>query len=803
MTASSRGFPTPRGTARKQGLRTALRIFAGLVLVALTGAAFLVWRTFPKTRGTVRARGHAAPVRIETDARGVPTIRASSIPDAIYGLGYVHARDRLWQMEFERRVGSGRLAEVLGEGLVSTDRFLRTVGFRRAAELTESQLSPETRGILEAYAAGVNAFLAEDSARPIEFRILRVTPEPWTPADTLVWGKMMAWDLAGNARGEIRRARFVDAVGTERAAELLPRAGSEPTILSATDWPAPGASAKNPPVPVGLLDWARVDRAFAPLAALGIGAGGNLGSNSWVLAGSRTASGKPILANDPHLGLGTPSVWYLASLDAPGLRATGATLPGVPAVLIGHNDRIAWGVTSLEPDVQDLFVEHVDPDDASRYRHRGEWKRFDERVERIRVRGSANVELKVRGSVHGPIVTDALGGADRLGAAVALRWTGLDPDPGSTEAFLDIARARSWPEFLAGVEGIRASSLNFVYADIEGHIGYAAGGAMPIRPRADGLLPVSGSGEDDWSGILPGASLPRVLDPERGYIVTANNRVTPRDPYPFGLTWIEPFRAARIAERIEAGGRLTPDEVAALQLDRVSLQARALLPLLARTEGSDAASQSALRRLSQWNGEMAPESVEAAIYAAWFVELARMPEDELGDVPRGTTRGRFLIDALSRDSAWCDDRRTPEVESCAAFQAASLARALQVLRARLGEDPAGWRWDRLHRAVFPHDVFHEVPFLRRFFDLEIGQGGDGATVNVGSFEQDGSFQMDDGPGYRQVVDLSEPIRGRYVITTGQSGNVFSGSYRSFLPEWRAGRYVEIEGQTAEDVLVLE
>ena len=785
-------------------MRTALRVLAAFVLVSLLAAAVLVWRTFPKIRGTVHARGHAAAVRIETDSRGVPTIRASSIPDAIFGLGYVHARDRLWQMEFERRVGSGRLSEILGEGLVSTDRFLRTVGFRRAAELTESQLSAEARGILDAYAAGVNAFLAEDSARPIEFRILRVTPEPWTRADTLVWGKMMAWDLAGNARGEIRRARFIEAVGPERTAELLPRAGSEPTILSSADWPAPGASAKNPPLPVGVAaDWARVDRAFTPLAELGIGAGGNLGSNSWVLAGSRTASGKPILANDPHLGLGTPSVWYLASIDAPGLRATGATLPGVPAVLIGHNDRIAWGVTSLEPDVQDLFVEDVDPNDGSRYRHRGEWKRFDERVERIRVRGGANVELKVRTSVHGPIVTDALGGADRLGAAVALRWTGLDPDPGSTKAFLDIAGARNWPEFLAGVEGIRASSLNLVYADVEGHIGYAAGGAMPIRPRADGLLPVSGSGEDDWSGILPAASLPRALDPERGYIVTANNRVIRQDPYPFGLTWIEPFRAARIAERIEAGGRLTPDAVAAIQLDRVSLQARALLPLLARTEGSDAASQSALRRLSEWNGEMAPESVEASIYAAWFVELARMPEDELGDVPRGTTRGRFLIDALSRDSAWCDDRRTPEVETCAAFQAASLGRALQLLRARLGEDPAGWRWDRLHRAVFPHDVFHEVPLLKRFFDLEIGQGGDGATINVGSFEQDGSFQMDDGPGYRQVVDVAEPIRGRYVITTGQSGNVFSGRYRNLLPEWRAGRYVEIEGQPAVDVLILE
>jgi penicillin amidase len=747
-----------------------------------------------------RAAGPAAAVRIETDRHGIPTIRASSIPDALFGLGYVHARDRLWQMEFERRLGTGRLAEILGEDLLSADRFLRTIGFRRAAEETESRLSPDARRLLEAYAAGVNAYLAADATRPIEFRLLRIPPEPWTPADSLVWGKMMAWDLAGNARGEIRRARFLEAVGPERTAELLPLAGSAPTILTSGE----AAGAKQPPrAAIPGADWKSVDDAFASVLALGLGAGEARGSNSWVLSGSRTATGKPILANDPHLGLRVPSVWFLASIDAPGLRATGATLPGVPGVLIGHNDRIAWGLTSLEPDVQDLFVEEVDPDDPSRYRHAGEWKRFDERRETIRVRGAADVEHVVRVSVHGPVINDALANAGELGSAVTLRWTGLDPDPGSTGAFLAIATARNWTELLAGVEGIRASSLNLVYADVEGHVGYAAGGAMPIRPRADGLTPVSGTGEDDWTGYHPPSSLPRVLDPERGYVVTANNRVVPADPYPFGRIWSEPFRAARITELIEASGRLSPDSVAAIQLDRLSLQARELRALLAKTPADDPDTRAAVDRIAAWNGEMAPESVEAAIYAAWFVELARMPQDELGDVDRGNVRGRFLIEALRTNSAWCDEISTPAVETCEAFQAASLKRALDVLRGRLGEDPADWRWERLHRAVFPHDVFHEVPLLHRFFDLEVGQGGDGVTVNVGYFEQDGTFRMDDGPGFRQVVDLSEPVRGRYVITTGQSGNVFSRRYRSFLPEWRAGRYVAIEGQPPEKVLVLE
>ncbi len=785
-------------------MKKALLGAAAALVAVLLYAALSVWLTFPTVSGTIRVSGQAAAIRIETDSRGVPTIRAQSIPDALFGLGYAHARDRLWQMEFQRRVGSGRLAEILGEGLVPADRLLRTIGFRRAAEATAERLSESARRLLEAYASGVNAFLAADSARPIEFRILRVVPEPWTPVDSLVWAKMMAWDLAGNAREEIRRASFIEAVGADRAAQLLPLAGSTPAILSEGEWPS--RSPSSPPVPrrsASTVPWGALGQAFESVAALGLAAGEDLGSNSWVIAGSRTASGKPILANDPHLGLRTPSVWYLASIDAPGLRATGATLPGVPGVIIGRNDRIAWGLTSLEPDVQDLFVETVDRADPSRYRHRGEWRRFDERRETIRVRGGGDVVLTVRASVHGPIVTDVLTGAARLGAAVSLAWTGLEADDRTSEAFFAIDTARDWKEFLAATRLLRAPAQNLVYADVEGRIGYAVGGAAPVRPRADGLTPVSGEGEDDWAGVVPAEQMPFAVDPPRGFIVTANNRVFAGDLYPFGLTWAEPYRAARITEMIEAKPRLTAGDVSAMQLDRVSLQARELLPFLLDTAPADAASREALGRLARWNGEMAPDSIPAAIYAAWFVELAKMPEDELGVVPRGRTRGRFLIDAFRRDSSWCDDVRTPRVETCGQFRAASLMRALAALESRLGRSAAGWRWERLHRAVFPHDVFSQVRFLRRFFDLEVGQGGDGTTPNVGAFAQDGSFEMDDGPSYRQIVDFADPSRSLYVHTTGQSGNVFARHYRDFLPEWRAGRYFEIGTEPAADVLTLQ
>lgn len=788
-------------------MKKALLALAALLVAAVAFVGYAVWRTFPRESGEIRVAGHAASIRIETDAHGVPTIRARSIPDAMFGLGYVHAKDRLWQMEFQRRVGAGRLAEILGRDLVPADSFLRTVGFRRAAEASWTSLSPESRRLMEAYARGVNAFLESSDARPIEFRLLRVSPEPWRAVDSLVWGKMMAWDLAGNARDEIRLARFARAVGAERARELLPIAASEPTIVTDEDWRGGPAPATLPPA-AGLrfpaaASWASLARSFDSLSPLGFG-GEDLGSNSWVLAGSRTASGRPILANDPHLGLRVPSVWYLASLEAPGYSASGATLPGVPGVIIGHNSRIAWGLTSLEPDVQDLFVEDVDPGAPSRYRHRGEWRTFESRTETIAVRGGRDESVTIRASVHGPVVSGVLDGADALGGAVALCWTGLYDGDRTPEAFFAIGTARNWIEFLAGARLLGGPPQNLIYADVEGHIGYTASGSMPIRPRADGRLPVSGAGSDDWSGMVAFDDLPRALDPPRGYIVAANNRVA-SDAYPnsFGLEWAEPYRARRITSRILEKPRLNADDVAAIQLDRRSLQADELLPLLLDTAPSDDASRDALERLRRWNREMSPDSAAASIYAAWFVELAKMPQDELKDIPRGRTRGRFLIEALSTNSAWCDDVRTPQVETCAVFKAATLKDAVASLKFTFGPDPAAWRWQRLHHARFPHDVFDKVRGLRRLFDLEAGQGGDGSTVNVGAFRQDGSFDMTDGPSYRQVVDLADPSRARFMFPTGQSGNVFDGRYRDLLPEWRAGTMFELGSGKPVKTLVLE
>jgi penicillin amidase len=780
-------------------------LLALLSIAALALAAFLVLvaSTFPRESGSVEVAGVSAPMRIETDPHGVPTIRGVTETDVLFGLGYVHARDRLWQMEYQRRIGAGRLAEILGPGVVDTDRFLRTIGFRRAAESAWKSLSAPAQRKVEAYVRGVNAFLATSSARPVEFRILRCAPAPFDPVDALVWAKLMAWDLGGNARDEIRRTRFAAAVGEKRVAELLPPVPETPTILEDGEWtPGPLRAVSRFPFSVSRLPaplLARLDRSFALAGARDPDDSG-LGSNSWVLSGSRTTTGKPILANDPHLGLRAPSVWYLARLSAPGYSVAGATLPGLPGVVIGRNDRIAWALTSLEPDVEDLFVEEVDPADETRYRWKGEWRRFETRRETIRVRGGPDVSFLVRASVHGPIVSDAGGleGASSVGRAVAFRWTALDGVDRTAEAIDGIDRAKNWPDFVAAVRLFHAPAQNFLYADVDGHIGYSASGAIPIRPRADGLRPASGSGEDDWSGYVPFEALPRVFDPPRGFVVAANNRVaSERYPYAISRDWPEPYRARRITERILAKEKLGVSDVRSIQLDRVSLQAGDLLPVLLDTSPADAASRDALARLTAWKGEFSPDSSAAAIYAAWYAGLARMAQDEVGSTPLGGVRSRFLINALRADSPWCDDVRTPARETCAGFRTATLRDALTFLRGRLGPDVARWRWDRLHRARFPHGVFESVRGLRTLFSLETGQGGDASTVNVGAYRLDGSFRMTDGPSYRQIMDLSPEGGDLWVHTTGQSGNVFDRRYRDLLPLWREGKYFSLQGAPAK------
>lgn len=794
-----------------------LAALAALVLVIAGGGYLWLRRALPQTSGTLQVAGLAAPVQIVRDRDGVPHIRAQNEADALFGLGYAHAQDRLWQMEFQRRVGNGRLSELFGEGTLETDKFLRTLGVARAARSALENLAPDARASLEAYAAGVNSFIDSHAGRlPLEFSILGVTPEPWRPEDSLVWAKMMAWDLGGNWSGELMRVKFEAALGPEAAAELmpvytpdgpliLPDGGDSLALAAPTAAPAASPTPAAKALPGATLDGLLSIGRFME-HELGIG-GKLIGSNNWVVAGSRTASGMPLLADDPHLGARIPSIWYLAHISGGSIDAVGATLPGLPGVVIGHNGRIAWGVTNTGPDVQDLFIERVNARNEVEYR--GQWEPLTIIPETILVKGADEpVELFVRVSRHGPLISDVTEGT---GQPLAFRWTALDPVDGTLEAFLGINRARNWEEFTEALRGYHAPMQNFVYADVEGNIGYYAPGALPIRPQSDGTQPVEGwSGANDWAGYVPFDQLPHDFNPERGYVVTANNRVAP-DSYPYLIStdWAPPYRAARITELIEAGQDFTVDDMAAIQADVVSLQARQVLPYLTALTPTGDLERAAVDLLKNWDGTMAGDSAAAAVYAAAYHALPeQLFADELRDLYEEEYLGEsgwhsmLIADILAGRSSvpWCDNVNTAAAESCADTLAQALSAGLETMAEAQGtSDLRQWRWDRVHLAVFPHDPFDNVDVLRPLFSRSIPNGGDNFTVNVGPIRRSDLYKQYNVPSYRQIIDLSALENSRFMHTTGQSGQLLSSGYADLIEHWQRVEYMPMRyGREAVD-----
>ncbi|HRN19538.1 MAG TPA: penicillin acylase family protein [Trueperaceae bacterium] len=549
-----------------------------LVVVLVAGGYFYLRTSLPKVSGEVRVEGLDGPVEIVRDADAVPHIYASSHADAVFGLGFVHAQDRLWQMEFQRRVGSGRLSEVIGEATVSTDRFIRTLGIEQAAESGLEALSPEARGLIDAYVAGINAYLAQRrGALPVEFLLLGFEPAPFEPVDVLVWAKMMAWDLGDNWSDELLRAQLVK--------QLAP---ADVSAMIAELWPGYDDAA-TVVVPEGAAEYLRDLDVTALLELAGPPKPDGYGSNNWVLSGDVTAAGKPLLANDPHLSLQAPSLWYFAHLVAPGVNVMGATLPGTPAVLLGRTDRHAWGFTNNGADVQDLFLERLDPSDAGRYLTPDGSELFTTRQEVIKVKGQDDVVVQVRSTRHGPVISDVdsrsrevaggpLGGPDEV---LAFSWTALAPGDRTIESVLGMNTATSWGEFEDALELFVAPMQNIVYADVDGVVAYYAPAHVPIRAGGIGAVPTRGwTGEGDWIGQVPFDALPHVIQPASGRIVTANQRVVPED-YPYYLTrdWTAPYRAERINALLDGQERATVDYSVATQLDQVSLMAREFVPL--------------------------------------------------------------------------------------------------------------------------------------------------------------------------------------------------------------------------------
>ncbi|MCX7902191.1 MAG: penicillin acylase family protein [Burkholderiaceae bacterium] len=795
-------------------------IAALLIAIAFIGA-FLWYRkaSQPDHDGTRTVAAVSARVTVTRDARGVPSIEASTEADALFALGFVHAQDRLWQLDFNRRIAQGRLAELIGPRGLEADRFLRTLGIYRAAQAAAEELDPETRALVQAYVAGINEALANRAGPlPPEFLLTGAgAPQPWQLADTLAWALMMALDLSRSYRDELTRLRLAARFSKEEIEDFKP--------------PYPGESrahlADYPQMyrVLGLFGGSRAEllqqaQRLAQLdlsAALALPEG--LGSNNWVIGGSRTVSGKPLLANDPHLGLTTPSVWYFARIRAPGLDVFGATLPGIPYVLLGRNADVAWGFTNTGPDVQDFYIERVHPQDPEQYQTPDGYARFERNTETIAVRGGAAVELVVRRTRHGPVMSGALPGLDKTfnGAqyVLALRWAALEPGDTSLAAIRAMNRARNAAEFEAALSAFKLAMQNVVYADTAGNIGFVAAGRTPLRGDDDhlkGIAPAPGwDARYDWRGWIPFAELPRAFNPPEEMIVTANERITPPGYKHFLTTdWQLPYRAQRIRELLQATPRHDELSMRRIQQDIVSLAARDLMRALKALapQPASAAGRLAWQRLLQWDGAMHADRAEPLLFHAWMRRLRlRLFEDDLGQWAKdllGTaehvaTLLRVLSgQAVSRD--WCDDQSTRNVqETCAEVAALALDEATAELARVTGRDPLSLRWGDAHRAIHEHRPFSGVRLLRDFFELQVPLGGDSFTVSAARLDlRDGDdwrapYSTRHAASLRAIYDLAPGRTGVWIGTTGQVGHPFAENYGDLLDAWRAGRYEPIPG----------
>lgn len=820
-----------------------------LALVLAGVGGWTVRRSFAQYEGVARLTGLSAPVTVYRDAQGIPQVYAKTADDLYRAQGYVHAQERFWEMDFRRHVTSGRLAEMFGAKQVQTDTFLRTMGWRRVAQQEWDLLSADSRRYLTAYADGVNAWLRDHqgSRASLEYAVLGLQNsgyriEPWNPVDSLAWLKAMAWDLRGNMAQEIERGALLGA-GLSRAQveQLYPAypfdrnapivsAGNVASGVFAASGVSAAAAGAGGGTGTPVTD---ADLHAAPLgplgrdlerlpALLGTNSAG-IGSNSWVIAGSRTTTGKPILANDPHLGPTMPAVWFQIGLHCDcGLHVEGYSFSGLPGVVIGHNDRIAWGFTNLGPDVTDLYLEKVDGD---RYLVDGQWRDLDKRQETIKVAGGKPVTVTVRTGKDGPLLSDASAELRGIGAAapvngegtpsetatsqapgyaVALRWTALDPGR-TVEALFALDAARDWSEFRKAASQFDVPAQNMIYADVDGNIGYQSPGRIPVRGKGDGRWPAPGWDSGfEWKSFVPFDELPSVYNPAQGYVVTANQAVI-GPAYPRFLTndWTYGYRAERIKEMLDtAGGKIGVTDVSRMQMDNRNGMAPTLVPLLlnAQVTGATAKARSLLRG---WDFQQPADgssgtsqgrsSAAAAYYnAVWRHLLARLfdelPADRKAD---GEDRWFEVVRALIADpgSAWWDDKSTPQRETREDIVAAAMRDATDELSKRLGDDPAGWRWGALHQITVRNQTFGKsgvAPVEWLFNAGPAPASGGSSIVNATGWNAHDGYEVDWVPSMRMVVDMSNLDSSRWVQLMGESGHAFSAHYHDQFELWRTG-----------------
>jgi penicillin amidase len=808
------------------------RLLGALLLLLLLGLgllAYYIWFASPQHSGERSAVGLAAAAQIERDAHGVPTVKAASVADLAFAMGFAHAQDRGWQLELQRRVGQGRLAEAFGAGALETDRFLRALGVRRAAKAQWAWVQQygdvEARDALIAYARGVNAGW-RGQARPPEMLILGLEFEEWTPVDSMSWALLMAWDLATNWNQELLRFRLalqLPGATPQRVHELLPPYPGD-QYPAMDDFVALYASLGLSGQDAKAAD-ARLERLQAAAPPSGIE---GVGSNNWAVAASRSLSGQPLLANDPHLGLQTPALWYLARLQAPGLKVAGGTLPGLPWVVLGQNEKIAWAFTNTGPDTQDLYLEELRdaPGGGTEIRTTEGWQKAEEIEEVIRIKGGGSETLKVRIGRHGPLISDAGPGQELLKTqdgrrfGLALRWIALDPDQDPLGVGLALNRAPSIDAYFELMRRWHSPQQNMLLAERGGDIAFIAPAKVPVRKpahRLHGLLPAPGWLADyDWlPEPIPFEQLPMERAPARGWLASANQKIHGADYQPhLSHEWATPFRQQRIEQLLQAREKHDLSSLAAMQADELSLGALPLLPAFKAARGQHPLFAQVSSDMQAFDGRMAADSRVAPLFWAWVRQLTQgLLADDMGQAlyerALGSNSFRNAVDGIvtRQDATWCDDRRTAVAESCAQQADAALDRALAELQERLGDDTQDWRWDQMHRMKAEHKPFSRVAPLRPLFELSSPSGGDTYTVNVARVrlraDWVGDFYTNDhGPSLRALYEPGAPDKSLVMISTGQSGLPWSRHYSDQLAPWLRVEFMPLWSAPAVDVLSL-
>ena len=787
--------PKPAGRSRPSGPPPARRVrrtsgpsgrswfkllfLAVLVVVVLAGGAggFVFYQlrgSLPQVEGTSKLQGLTTEVEVLRDNNGVPHLFGADIRDLSRAMGYTHAQDRFFQMELSRRLGSGRLAEIFGAPALANDRLARRMGLASAARMELERMAPEAREVLEAYASGVNAYLTAHVDRlPPELRLLELAPAPWEAADSLAIGKWMSYLLSYNGRVEMLRGNLAAAVGLEEAYRLTGLA------------PPPQA-----------LPSANLGGAAARIAALEATSPELLGafpgaSNAWVVGADKSATGRPLLASDPHLGLTIPSTWYEIHLSGGGYEVSGASLPGVPLVLIGQNRRIAWGITALFADVQDLYLETPNPGNPRQYAAPEGFRDLEVVSETIPVKDGSAATEEVRVSRHGVIV-----GETKDGRLLAQRWDALWSGD-HFQALLSLNRAGSWEEFTSSLRTWASPPLAFLYADIEGNIGFFPAGEIPVRTAHNGTLPVDGATDAyEWQGSIPHELKPMVFNPEGGILVSANHSMLPPEaPYPLGADTLAPYRANRIGELLRTIPKSTLDDFARIQGDRYDSSTAAVLGIAVGLRPTEGKGVAAIEKLRGWNGQMT-DGPAPAIYQALYRRLIENTfKDEIGDelfpsyldfLEIGHSGGLYAV-LDDEASAYWDDRGTPAVENREAIFLKSLGEAAELLSSLEGDDVNAWDWSRLHGIRFEHPMGAEEPLAWLFSRGPVPFGGSTHTVANALVSLRVPFQTPLGTSFRFLADLSNPDVSRSIVPTGASGHPLSPHYFDQNPGWLEGR----------------